>query len=204
MSAAPHLQHHALTAVLQRPLELREQVVVLAKRRLKMDGLVKTEVDLQPGGKFDGRPADYAIANFLFYECSKCNQPYFGGAKDCMAAAERSGAGAFDASQLMCGSCSALACAEKCKKHGSQYVEWKCRYCCNIASWFCFGTTHMCTKCHEKANLWQPQQNGHRGGSSSNSHPKCDSRTCQLKVPHPSAGTEFCLGCGICRHAEDK
>jgi hypothetical protein len=34
---------------------------------------------LSPGGKFDGRPADYALAKYQFFACSKCHQPYIGG-----------------------------------------------------------------------------------------------------------------------------
>jgi len=36
-------------------------------------------------------------------------------------------AGAFDATELVCGSCSALATGSNCPEHGSKYVEWKCK-----------------------------------------------------------------------------
>lgn len=36
-------------------------------------------------------------------------------------------AGAYDASELVCGSCSALASGKDCPEHGSAYVEWKCK-----------------------------------------------------------------------------
>jgi hypothetical protein len=51
----------------------RDQVVTLAKAQLKLAGMTK-HADLQPGGQFDGRPADYALLKFQFYECSKCHQ----------------------------------------------------------------------------------------------------------------------------------
>lgn len=58
-----------------------------AKVRLKLLGAAKEDADLlSPGGKFDGRPADYALAKYQFFACSKCHQPYFGGLKECGAA----------------------------------------------------------------------------------------------------------------------
>lgn len=38
---------------------------------------------LHAGGSFDGRPADFALAKLLFYECHKCSRPYFGGQRQC-------------------------------------------------------------------------------------------------------------------------
>jgi E3 ubiquitin-protein ligase MYCBP2 len=28
-------------------------------------------------------------------------------------------------------------------------LEYKCRYCCSVAVFFCFGTTHFCNACHD-------------------------------------------------------
>ena len=36
-----------------------------------------------------------------------------------------------------------------CPKHGTDYLEYKCRYCCSVAVFFCFGTTHFCNPCHD-------------------------------------------------------
>ena len=55
----------------------------------------------------------------------------------------------------MCGACSAKACgmaAATCARHGEQYIEFKCRFCCSIATFFCFGHTHFCEKCHHKVS----------------------------------------------------
>ena len=35
-----------------------------------------------------------------------------------------------------------------CPKHGSDFMVYKCRYCCSVAVFFCFGTTHFCNQCH--------------------------------------------------------
>jgi hypothetical protein len=61
--------------------------VQLAKQRLKLEGAAKRDPELQPGGRFDGRPVDWALSKYVFFECSKCQLPYFGGARECGAAA---------------------------------------------------------------------------------------------------------------------
>ena len=38
---------------------------------------------------------------------------------------------------------------QMCPKHGSDFLEYKCRYCCSVAVFFCFGTTHFCNQCHD-------------------------------------------------------
>ena len=29
--------------------------------------------------------------------------------------------------------------------------DFKCKYCCSIALFFCWGTTHFCNDCHNRA-----------------------------------------------------
>lgn len=38
---------------------------------------------------------------------------------------------------------------QMCPKHGTDFLEYKCRYCCSVAVFFCFGTTHFCNACHD-------------------------------------------------------
>ncbi len=38
---------------------------------------------------------------------------------------------------------------QMCSKHGTDFLEYKCRYCCSVAVFFCFGTTHFCNACHD-------------------------------------------------------
>lgn len=199
------------------------------------DSLITPCCLLHPGGKFDGRPVDYALSKFQFFLCSRCKQPYYGGMRECGAAQPPpGGAGgeevgcwwwcdcqqpndnaavlagplivvnfnhlvvshllllptvhtgaAYDASELVCGSCSAVAAGSNCPEHGTKFVEWKCKYCCSVASWFCWGSTHMCSRCHD-----HPEQRHHTCPGASR---------CALKVPHPVPGSTFCLGCGVCR-----
>jgi len=93
--------------------------------------------------------------------------------------------------ELLCGGCSAHQAGSKCARHGSEFTEWKCRYCCTIASFFCFGTTHMCNACHQK---WQL-----RPGCLTVSRRSCTPISCPLRTAHPDHGHEHCLGCALCR-----
>ena len=91
----------------------------------------------------------------------------------------------------MCGACSATAAGATCRKHGREELQYKCRFCCDVAVWFCFGTTHFCDTCHVVRPDFKPRP-----------PPKlCNPRTCPLKVDHPPHGEEFCLGCSLCRSA---
>ena len=83
-----------------------------------------------------------------------------------------------------------------CPKHGTEAIEWKCKFCCSVASWFCWGTTHFCDDCHRKQGT--PESMSRKALKDL---PQCTPATCPLKVAHPKNGTEFVLGCEICRSA---
>ncbi|KAK9841113.1 hypothetical protein WJX74_000206 [Apatococcus lobatus] len=142
--ARSHLDHPALQGLLQKPLRLRDQLATCARARLRMEGLLHSEPALQPGAEFDGRPVDYALSKFLFFECSKCFKPYFGGRRECGAGPGGDGV-EFNKQELLCATCMG---SDKCQEHGADFIEWKCHYCCNVSSWFCWGSTHMCNECH--------------------------------------------------------
>lgn len=71
-----------------------------------------------------------------------------------------------------------------CPRHGYAGIQYKCRWCCSPAAWFCFGDTHFCGKCHDRALSTKPLP--------------CDPRTCPLGGMHPPNGEEYALGCGRC------
>jgi len=141
----------------------------------KVDEVTKKE------SKFYNKPADYAMYRFSYFPCYKCKKPYFGGEKVCEAAVAE-----FNPKELICGGCSDFAIKENCAKHGNDYIEYKCRFCCNVSVWFCFGTTHFCDDCHKKA------------GTIVNV-PKKDLPPCNCTMKHPPNGEEFLLGCSMCR-----
>ena len=142
----------------------------------------------------------YAFAQLCYYECYKCKTPYFGGMKDCANQAQQNEQQVqFKPEELVCGKCAAQsvgAGVKNCPKHGIDFIEFKCKFCCNISSWFCWGTTHFCETCHTKQN------NGDYVSRKQKSElPKCPGLAeCPLKLKHPENGEEFALGCALCRN----
>ncbi len=95
------------------------------------------------------KPHALAVATFSYYQCFRCRAPYAAGRQQCEANAE---AGAeIDRSMLLCGKCSSPAGgATTCPKHGPSGIQYKCRFCCSPATWFCWGTTRFCESCHKR------------------------------------------------------
>lgn len=173
----------ALAAEVERGEAFVGEVRRAARARMRADGRHRDDA-VRPGGQFDGRPAEYALTLYTFYRCETCDAPYFGGLRAC----GDGGAGAAG-DERRCGPCAAAHFGAKCGRgHGDANVEWKCRFCCNVATWFCFGTTHMCETCHSLG-----PNAAFRGPL------PCDKRVCPLGGRHPPNGTEHCLGCGVCR-----
>ena len=116
--------------------------------RLTIDGVKLSDEPLYmvQGARFYQDKVKFALHKFAFYECYQCKAPYYGGDHDCANAAVQDGAG-FDRKELLCSTCSPVQ-ASNCAKHGREFVTWKCRYCCNVAMFFCWGTTHFCQACH--------------------------------------------------------
>ena len=155
-----------------------------------------------PSDDFYGKFEEFAMFKCTYYQCYKCKKPYFGGLADCGQGEDRP----VDEKELICPQCSAAsvgAGVTNCAIHGTDYIDFKCRFCCNISLFFCFGTTHYCDTCHRQPYTRLPDR------------PNCngDASKCQLGIKHPIAadlqkGEEFALGCGLCRskcleHDED-
>ena len=82
------------------------------------------------------QPEKYALARFAYYECFKCSTPYFGGKKECENQRDMN-MGDFKKEELVCTQCAAkdmkdATGATNCKTHGTEFIEYKCKFCCNI------------------------------------------------------------------------
>jgi len=109
---------HPLLEDLTKPInELCEKVRAKALIRIDFMGLENAE-ELQPGGRFHGDKAGYAMDRLAYYLCYKCKEPYFGGERACAAEAPE----AFDPEELVCGGCSGIEVAQVCSKHGREYL----------------------------------------------------------------------------------
>jgi len=129
--------------------------------RLEYEGLSRSEAAAAD-------PAAYAMSRYAYYVCSRCGKAYYGGEAQCEAEGAAAG-GQFDPSELVCGGCSDVSRAQvenhhyrlhhqaslsthfnRCARSTEQTtLEYKCRYCCSVAVFFCFGTTHFCSACHD-------------------------------------------------------
>ena len=107
----------------------------------------------------------------------------------------------FNPEDLICGSCSifpAAAGTTICPKHGKDFIEYKCKLCCKVASWFCWGTTHFCDDCHKR------QCNGDYVSKYPKSKlPICNKSLCEVGGNHPPNGEEYALGCSACRNNKE-
>lgn len=133
---------------------------------------------------------------YSYYLCFKCKKAYYGGEARCDAQFDENN---FNPKELICGSCSDITQAGICSKHGTEFLEYKCRFCCSVAVYFCFGSTHFCNACHEDFQRlillkeFPPCPVGPHGIP-------LDTEECPLHIVHPPTGQEFALGCAICRN----
>lgn len=184
------IQHEMLSEILEPINNLRNDVKRKALMRIKYEG-VSNSTD-------EKYLTTMAVDRYAYYVCFKCKKSYFGGEARCNAELGEK----FDPEELVCGGCSDVAKAQMCPKHGTDFLEYKCRYCCSVAVFFCFGTTHFCNPCHDD---FQRLQN-----IAKSKLPQCPvgpkgkqlvAEECPLHIAHPPTGEEFALGCGICRNA---
>lgn len=161
------------------------------------EGLEKDSKYLDPGYAYHNKFEDFCLFKLAYYECYKCKVPYFGGLKDCQMNQEENKED-FKKEELVCAKCASHGIqggVKNCKKHGLDFIEFKCKFCCNISQWFCWGNTHFCEPCHKKQN------NGDYVSRKKRSElPVCPgAKLCPLKIQHPPNGEEYALGCALCR-----
>lgn len=190
-----------ITQIIEQAEKVEKEIHSKAEERGKYENLAKDEKLKDkyndPGHRFYKNFKLMCIESLSYYECYECKQPYFGGQKNCEMAQEE--AKEYKPQELVCGKCSAknVGMGEvNCKKHGTDYIEFKCKFCCEIAQWFCWGNTHFCEKCHTRQN------NGDYVSRKPKSElPRCPgAERCPLKIQHPPNGEEYSLGCSICRN----
>ncbi|XP_023654220.2 E3 ubiquitin-protein ligase MYCBP2 isoform X4 [Paramormyrops kingsleyae] len=194
------INHSVIKDLLDPIKELYEDVRRKALMRLEYEGLHKSEAITTPGARFHNDPAGFAMNRYAYYVCYKCKKAYFGGEARCDAEAGQGDD--YDPRELICGGCSDVSRAQMCSKHGTDFLEYKCRYCCSVAVFFCFGTTHFCNACHDDFQRMTsiPKEElphcpaGPKGK-------QLEGTECPLHVVHPPTGEEFALGCGVCRNA---
>lgn len=184
---AQHVGHPALAKLTAPHTALFDVVRQKALERLDAMKEHNAKELTEPTSDYYRKPDKYAMARYCYYPCFKCKKPYYGGEKACGAPVQ---AEDFNPKDLICGSCS-TGKNETCRKHGKEYIEYKCKFCCKVACFFCWGTTHFCEDCHVIAPKIAK-------------YPLDQLPKCVCGVPHPPNGTEFCLGCAMCRLVEKR
>jgi len=177
---------------------LFEDIKRKSMERLKYEKRDQDERLVTKGDAYYQKPVEYAIAIYSYYECFKCKKPYFGGLKRCEdLMQEDSKNESFKPEELVCAECSSVGITlQNCPKHGKDYIEFKCKFCCSIATWFCWGSTHFCESCHKRQC-----EGDYVSKYTKDKLPKCTGKnSCPLKVDHKGNGEEFALGCALCRN----
>eukprot|EP00457_Paulinella_chromatophora_P000316 gb/GEZN01000316.1/.p1 GENE.gb/GEZN01000316.1/~~gb/GEZN01000316.1/.p1 ORF type:complete len:1660 (-),score=215.21 gb/GEZN01000316.1/:6-4985(-) len=217
--------HPAFKAELA-PIDLlQDEVEAKALDRLRYEGKQKDAAVNNKGGEYFGNELGYAMKCFLFYTCFKCEKPYFAGGYQCQEAG-----GAYNKEELLCPACQPSTGSE-CSKHGKDWLVYKCRFCCNVASWFCWGNSHFCSSCHRpgvwqklaeirgklKKPMWEYQQcdsvkqqmeQVRKLRLSADEQVEAfkqiwsDPQECPLRKKHPPSGFEWGLGCSMCEDKE--
>jgi len=194
------MSHSSLQTLIGPLNTLRDDVQRKALMRLNYEGVVTADNDACQSLDV----AAFAMDRYSYYVCYKCAKAYYGGEARCEIAGVLQPASVedYDPSELVCGACSDVARAQMCVRHGADFLEYKCRYCCSVAVFFCFGTTHFCAACHD--DFQRVTAIPRCELPSCPAGPRATQLTtdqCPLHVQHPVTGEEFALGCGICRNA---
>jgi E3 ubiquitin-protein ligase MYCBP2 len=128
----------------------------------------------------------------LFLICNKCGKPYYAGENN---GNNNNNSNEENQQDCLCGKDSFAYDAKGstfCKIHGFDYIEYKCKFCCKIASRFC-SQKHFCEECYANKNY-----------ENNCEIKKCDRNICEFSGIHAPNGEEYCLGCFICRYENVK
>ena len=189
------IEHPALADALAPHLALRAEIARRAGERLKIDGMDKDKRLTNPADHYYGKPALFADKLYAYYPCFKCHKPYFGGRRSCDVNAADEAASKED---MVCFECAGVRTVVCGKPEHAEHAVWKCRYCCDLAVWFCFGTTHFCESCH---NGWIAGKISAKTTPASVASKCSGGHGCKLKLEsHPPNGgdEELCIGCAVC------
>lgn len=179
------IEHPDLNSQIRPIKSLYERVGAMAAQRYQKESAGCSLALAGSSSQSEEDLIDALLKQFVYFSCAQCSTPFYGGRRVCQ---QLEGP---DAAKLrVCAMCANQAQAGKAhcavRGHGTTYIQFKCRYCCLPATYFCFGTTHTCKSCHDRGAWRHP--------------PKPCPGPPACKGNHPSNdGEEHCLGCGLCR-----
>ena len=186
-----------LSQLVREALDFKAEICQLATIKAVEEGYDRKGRVVTEGDIYFNDLIGFAMHNCAFYLCFKCQKPYFGGMQDCGQAMQTEST--MKKQDLMCEPCATEELGfgeEMCEKHGNEYCDWKCMYCCSIALFFCGGGGgKFCTPCHNDAmNGGAKVKTQCTGGENCplglKKHPKADGDRNKSSFP---------LGCSLCR-----
>jgi hypothetical protein len=190
------MEHPALTPDLAPIQTLRDSTLSHGRAVLAEEqNMTDLSILRDPASPYYCDEEGYILDKLSFFQCHQCQNIYYGGRQDCGEAWEASNR---PASEFVCAKCFGEASVSiRCARpeHRDFWV-YKCRYCCSVAQWYCFGNTHFCTECHNRVGEleFRPPFSQECAGP----------RHCPLKVTHPPHGTEFILNCQLCLEEHER
>merc|ERR1712216_200687 len=160
------LSHDSLSELMAPVIAKYAQIEHNVKQRAARDNASATNAEGERGGQAGDVDLKTLLAKYVYYECHKCRDPYFGGLAECRAedAAEP------DPESVLCPSCMLDDKGAACPKHGAEFMAIKCDFCCNEALFRCGDSVMYCATCHQRP-----------GGPVKD----CDPTTCPLGGKHP-------------------
>jgi len=188
------IHHEAVEEMSKKFYQLKDQIRTDSVERLKIEGLDNDPRLTDPNSSYHNNISQFAMDRLAFYPCSKCKNPYFGGMKACEEAGQQQDE-KYQSNDLVCGSCASGPNTKSCQLHGKKFITYKCKFCCSIGTWYCWGSTHFCDDCHKKQ-----EKGDYLNRKPVSDLPKClGPDKCPLGVEHPPNGvSEFSLGCVVC------
>ena len=184
--------------------KLYDEIVEMSLKRLKFEDLDKDPRLTDPNSPWFNKKVEFALKRLSYYMCYVCKKPYFAGRRECGNDPNMNNDDPnknYNPKDCVCGkdaNLAGVAGKTNCPKHGKDFIEYKCKFCCKIASWFCWGTTHFCEDCHKRQC-----NNDYVSKYPKDKLPKCNKATCEVGGNHPPNGEEYALGCSICRNGEE-
>ena len=144
--------------------DIRERSMIFFNK----DDLGKEDdIKKQIADDYNGSALEWSMVNIDFFNCYTCKKPYYAGRHDCAQdeeenkeeGAEGKVAHDPDGKDLLCAPCS-VTNIPTCATHGTDFIQFKCRFCCKLSVWHCWGKVHFCDTCHNLNNLLTSYPNG--------------------------------------------
>lgn len=190
-----------LEKMLKEYTTLYDTIKEMALKKLKLEKLDKSSKLTDTNSPWYNKQVEFAMRIFAYFMCSECKNPYFAGKRECgdnpNINLDETNTN-FNPEYCVCSKhveIDNIKGENNCSKHGKEFIEYKCKFCCKYATWFCWGTTHFCDDCYKRQCIGD-----YVSQYSKEKLDKCNKNKCQVGGNHPLNGEEYALGCFVCKY----